>query len=256
MPDPNLQAYLAAKYLSGPRAEAILARHGGEDGVKKKKKRKREATDPSAASGSGLVIRDELESWKRSAQGDDEDDLLLGDAHVVEADAESSRKAKFKKAFRGAEEEEGKPDAEDERPEIAGEDGLNLGIDDQARLHNARDAAAVAEDGSASVSAPAPPAEPPRKPRSGLMTKEEMRAERLERERQEAEKRARENEEHEADENAAHQRRGRGESSRGREAQAGSEGAREEGMGQGHRAEAADQRQPREIRASKGGRGC
>lgn len=67
----DLQAYLAAKYMSGPKADAILDR--SEDGKRRKKKRKVEAT-PSTASGSGggLVIADEDGAWGAQENEDEE----------------------------------------------------------------------------------------------------------------------------------------------------------------------------------------
>ncbi len=213
MPDPKLQAYLAQHYLSGPKADAILARQDGADGKKRRKKRK---VDDSAATGGGLLIKDDLESWKQSVRALDEDEDDESGRQVVQEDAEAKRQARFKKAFRAdqAAEEVVEPEAEDERPEIAGADGLNLGLDDQASIRHAQQheqeaqAAALVQaqqdaSGPSTASAAAAPA---KKQRSGLITKEEMRAERMEREAREAEKRAKENAEAErlGEEEAAH----------------------------------------------------
>lgn len=65
----NMQRYLAEKYMSGPKADAILAR----DAPKKKKKRKQGAV----SSGSGSVgIVDEDASWAAPVdQNEDEDEV-------------------------------------------------------------------------------------------------------------------------------------------------------------------------------------
>lgn len=51
----DLQAYLAAKYMSGAKADAILER---EDPHRKKKKKRTQASS-SAKAGQGLVIADD-----------------------------------------------------------------------------------------------------------------------------------------------------------------------------------------------------
>ncbi|GAA5983176.1 hypothetical protein JCM11641_006836 [Rhodosporidiobolus odoratus] len=58
----DLQAYLAAKYMSGPKADAILERTGDTDGKRRKKKRKVEGASSVASastSGAGLWIADD-----------------------------------------------------------------------------------------------------------------------------------------------------------------------------------------------------
>ncbi|GAA6002459.1 hypothetical protein JCM10207_001133 [Rhodosporidiobolus poonsookiae] len=58
----DLQAYLAAKYMSGAKADAILDRSGNEDGKRRKKKRKVDAggaAPVASGSGGGLVIADD-----------------------------------------------------------------------------------------------------------------------------------------------------------------------------------------------------
>lgn len=69
MPDPKLQAYLASKYLSGPKAEAMLARSG--EPVKKKKKKRKADADAGA---NGLVLKDDEDAWKASPEDEDDED--------------------------------------------------------------------------------------------------------------------------------------------------------------------------------------
>lgn len=64
-----MKAYLASKYMSGPKADAILA-HSGE---KPKKKKRKVATDASAPSSS--LIRDEDGGWGREAKESDDEEI-------------------------------------------------------------------------------------------------------------------------------------------------------------------------------------
>ena len=65
----NLKTYLAEKYMSGPKADAILSRTGP---LKKKKRKAQEAT---ANPPGGSMIRDEDAEWGETAQEDDNDDF-------------------------------------------------------------------------------------------------------------------------------------------------------------------------------------
>ena len=70
----SMKAYLAAKYMTGPKADAILAR---TDTTKKKKKRKAGA---SAASGSSIIKDDDLSGWAEPPKEDDEGEDIDADA--------------------------------------------------------------------------------------------------------------------------------------------------------------------------------
>lgn len=79
-----MQAYLAAKYMTGPKADAILAR---TDATKKKKKRK---AGTSAASGSSLIKDDDLSGWAEPPREDDdgeEEVVVASDRGIQEAGA-------------------------------------------------------------------------------------------------------------------------------------------------------------------------
>ncbi|KDN45263.1 hypothetical protein K437DRAFT_263016 [Tilletiaria anomala UBC 951] len=188
MPDPALQAYLAAKYLSGPKADAILAKHGSDEKVRKKRKR-----DDAAEAGGGLLIKDELESWKQDAPSGnvegDADPQFVRDGNV-------SRETKFCKAFdrskQGA-------SGDDNRPATASADWVTVEVGSMGAAQPTDDgvAAVLDDNASASTSTAAQKPKPPLA-RAGLMTKEDIRAQRLERERAEAEKRARDEAEAEA----------------------------------------------------------
>ena len=73
MSSQDLKTYLAAKYLSGAKADAILAR--ADDGTKRrKKKRKVDGGGTTVvASGGGLIIADDDGmSWAQGANDEDE----------------------------------------------------------------------------------------------------------------------------------------------------------------------------------------
>ncbi|WFD31293.1 Pre-mRNA-splicing factor cwc26 [Malassezia sp. CBS 17886] len=62
MPDPSVQRYLAEKYYSGAKSDAILSRYGGDgDSARKKKKKKPRAG--GVPSGDALTVRDESTVW-------------------------------------------------------------------------------------------------------------------------------------------------------------------------------------------------
>jgi pre-mRNA-splicing factor CWC26 len=63
----SLKAYLAEKYMSGPKAEAILSKVGPQ------KKKKRKATTTASASASGARIVDEDGGWVEQPQEEAED---------------------------------------------------------------------------------------------------------------------------------------------------------------------------------------
>ena len=146
MPDPNLQAYLAAHYLSGPKADAILAR--SSDGtLKRKKKKPKSDTAEAPSSATGIVFKDDEDAWK-AAPGEEEDEDGLT-PQVVGRDAGPS------KAFK------------------------KIG---SSKSHSVDDDAS-AQAGPSTQPAPASaPAEGPTEFRAGLRTKEEMKAARLARE--------------------------------------------------------------------------
>ena len=65
----DLKSYLAEKYMSGPKADAILSR------TAPLKKKKRKAQEVTANPQGGTLIRDEDAGWGEMEQGDDNDDL-------------------------------------------------------------------------------------------------------------------------------------------------------------------------------------
>ncbi|KAG9095801.1 Pre-mRNA-splicing factor cwc26 [Ceratobasidium sp. UAMH 11750] len=66
----SMQSYLAAKYMSGPKADAILAR-----ATDKPKKKKRKLGTDSTPSTSTSLIRDDDGGWGRETRDSDEEEL-------------------------------------------------------------------------------------------------------------------------------------------------------------------------------------
>ncbi|GMK58877.1 hypothetical protein CspeluHIS016_0603190 [Cutaneotrichosporon spelunceum] len=87
MSNKDMKAYLASKYMSGPKADMILE-HAG---VKKKRKRPKneDYTAAAVAEGDGLVIQD-ADDWKKSKRK--EIDLDADDAPVVGKGAKTFKK--------------------------------------------------------------------------------------------------------------------------------------------------------------------
>lgn len=107
----DLKSYLAEKYMSGPKADAILAKTN-------KKKKKRKVAEAAPASGVSFV-KDEDAGWSNTPANDDEDDAM----DVSEAVVASDRS--FKKRKREGEPSSGwttvkepTPPPEDEKPQV------------------------------------------------------------------------------------------------------------------------------------------
>ena len=88
MANTSLQAYLAAKYMSGPKADAILS-HASVNSAKKKK-RKVAASSSNKVTGSSMIKDDDVMGWAENGnEGEDEDDLM---SEVVVADDRGFKK--------------------------------------------------------------------------------------------------------------------------------------------------------------------
>lgn len=116
-----MQAYLAEKYMSGPKADAILARTAADGKSKKKKKRKADSTASTVQAGSSIIQDDDLSGFSHVKDAEDEDEE--GAAPVVASDRG------FKKRKTGGEEngwstvregvkKEETPPLDDERPQV------------------------------------------------------------------------------------------------------------------------------------------
>lgn len=125
MSDPSLKAYLAAKYMSVPKADAILSRATTGSGTVKKKKRKA-GTSKASSSGAGpsFIKDDDVLGWDATQQGEDEDDVA--DA-VIAADRGFKKRQRTDEGsgwatIREVEREESPPPAADERPQVVEEE--------------------------------------------------------------------------------------------------------------------------------------
>jgi pre-mRNA-splicing factor CWC26 len=101
----SMQAYLAQKYMTGPKADAILARAA----PKKKKKRKAESSTPAAGSGSAMIV-DADGGWGDEGKDD------VGDDDVAEAVVEKDRGFKKRRVEGGSNWETIQPGIKEESP--------------------------------------------------------------------------------------------------------------------------------------------
>lgn len=167
MSNAALNAYLAKNYLDGAKADAMLARSAEGTGEKKRRKKKRPEA-MSESSGSGLRVVDTGDERWKEEQGSDEEAVVV----VADEEEHARRRQKWNKvgAAAAARADDGEGAPEDEKPQMAGEDGLGLDSSTQSEV-----ARQLEEQRDATARQPAI--------RAGLKTREEMRAERLERER-------------------------------------------------------------------------
>ena len=151
----SMKAYLAEKYMTGPKADAILART-----ATKKKKRKAATTSNSTGSGSGagpsgFVIDDDA-SWVAPPKDEEEDDLE--DAVVVKDRSFKRRKVEPPPGQSGTTKSEGGSGWTTIREGVAREDGSPPPAADELPQ-----IAGVVEDASAAVVS------------GGLLTKAQLR---------------------------------------------------------------------------------
>lgn len=187
MPDPKLQTYLARHYLSGRKADVVLARAGLEADVSKKKKRKREQVGKDISSNSSLQVRDEEDSWKRELEDDDDESEALNGEVTTVAHPTVTRFSRggwkdlaAKGAVTSSQQVTAASEDPEEAPQVVDVDGRLVSGEEFQKTRAVEEAAEQASELSPAVASPF-------KPRAGLRTKEEVRAERLERE--EAERR-------------------------------------------------------------------
>ena len=116
----SMKAYLAAKYMSGPKADAILARASTSSSSPKKKKRKLAS---ASTTGTSFIQDDDVAGW-----GDEAKDAEEDETEVVVASDRS-----FKKRQRADENsgwatvrEPTPPPAEDEKPQVVGAEGMEV----------------------------------------------------------------------------------------------------------------------------------
>ncbi|KAK7680207.1 hypothetical protein QCA50_016716 [Cerrena zonata] len=116
----SMKAYLAAKYMSGPKADAILSRTN--DGAPKKKKRK--TTHASSSTSASFIKDDDLAGWDAVPKEPEEDDSK--DA-VVASDRGFKKKQRAEEdsgwaTVREGEKNEEEEEPADERPQVVDED--------------------------------------------------------------------------------------------------------------------------------------
>lgn len=70
----SMQAYLASKYMSGPKADAILARASTSSTVPKKKKKRRDVTEAEVSLGGSFIKDDDELRWGKPMEVDDENE--------------------------------------------------------------------------------------------------------------------------------------------------------------------------------------
>lgn len=83
----SLQTYLASKYLSGAKADAILARSDSELGGKRRKKKRKvddySASGSASTSGGGMIIEDDDGGWAKVKEDEEDEYSAPGESCVV-----------------------------------------------------------------------------------------------------------------------------------------------------------------------------
>ncbi|GAA5857532.1 hypothetical protein JCM8547_009325 [Rhodosporidiobolus lusitaniae] len=115
----DLQAYLAAKYMTGAKADAILERADGE-GKRRRKKRKVEAAAPVASgSGGGLMIADQDGAWGAKEEEEEEFKPVVEERRgEFKAKAKSASWATIRDADPALRPRAPTPEPEDEAPYV------------------------------------------------------------------------------------------------------------------------------------------
>ncbi|GAA5981660.1 hypothetical protein JCM10908_004555 [Rhodotorula pacifica] len=114
----DLQAYLASKYMSGPKADAILE---GDDSKRRKKKRKVHGEAASTSSGAGLVIADEDGAFGAQEQDEEEYKPVVEERRGhFKAKAKADSWATVRDADPSLRPKSPTPEPEDEAPAVAG----------------------------------------------------------------------------------------------------------------------------------------
>lgn len=115
----SMKAYLAAKYMSGPKADVILARASASSGAPKKKKRKAAVSAPTAST--SFIKDDDALGWAAEPQDADEDDAA--DAEVLASDRAFRKRQKTDEGSGWATVREGEREdvPADEQPQVIAE---------------------------------------------------------------------------------------------------------------------------------------
>ncbi|KAF9817020.1 hypothetical protein IEO21_03694 [Rhodonia placenta] len=124
MPDESLKAYLAAKYMSGPKADAILSRASSST-IKKKRKAAGSGPVKSAGAASSMIQDDDISGWDNGARDGEDDDI---EEAVVAADRGFKKRQRMDESSGWATLREGDgmrespPPAADEQPQVVEEE--------------------------------------------------------------------------------------------------------------------------------------
>ncbi|KAI0764556.1 Pre-mRNA-splicing factor of RES complex-domain-containing protein [Trametes elegans] len=113
----SLKAYLAEKYMSGPKADAILSKVGQP----KKKKRKTTSTSASTSTASASFIKDDdLMGWNDAPRDDDEDmeDAVVAEDRRFKKRQRTDPESGWQTVQEGAGGRKTPPPAEDEKPQV------------------------------------------------------------------------------------------------------------------------------------------
>ncbi|KZT71833.1 pre-mRNA-splicing factor CWC26 [Daedalea quercina L-15889] len=123
MPNSSMQAYLAAKYMSGPKADAILSRT--PVGATKKKKRKAGTASSSKASGSGpsFIKDDDVLGWVNRQENEDDDtaEAVVAEDRGFKKRQRTDEGSGWAAVRQGERREESPPPAPDEQPQVVEE---------------------------------------------------------------------------------------------------------------------------------------
>ncbi|KAI0630971.1 Pre-mRNA-splicing factor of RES complex-domain-containing protein, partial [Trametes polyzona] len=131
----SLKAYLAEKYMSGPKADAILSKVGQP----KKKKRKTTASAATSSSSASFIKDDDLTGWGDLPRedADDEDDL---DEAVIASDRRFKKRQRtdadsgWQTVQEGLGGSKTPPPAADEQPQVVEEPAFTGGLLTSAQL--------------------------------------------------------------------------------------------------------------------------
>lgn len=138
-----MKAYLAAKYMSGPKADAILARASTSSSVPKKKKRKVAASSSTASS--SFIKDDDLSGWQANIKDPEEDDAE--DAVMETSDRAFRKRQKTEGSSGWATVREGEAIPADEQPQVvADEEEFKGGLMTAAQLKKKFGKKAVKEE--------------------------------------------------------------------------------------------------------------
>ncbi|KAI0935128.1 hypothetical protein AcW1_009292 [Taiwanofungus camphoratus] len=124
MANSSMQAYLAAKYMSGPKADAILSRTSSPGAPKKKKRKAATASSASTKSAGAFSSRikdDDILGWDNGGREAEEDDVA--DAVIAEDRGFKKRQRRdpesgWATVREGEGDRESPPPAADEQPQV------------------------------------------------------------------------------------------------------------------------------------------